>query len=80
MKKAYGCRSTELWNGIGWGSRDREASEARRREMEVEIARRAVQVRETVASSCGVSHGRIRSEHWKRREGEWLRLDGGVGG
>lgn len=64
---------------MGWVSRDLEASEARRRVMELERVWRVRQVRDVVASSCGVSHGRTSSKHWKR-EGQLLRLDGGVSG
>lgn len=61
---------------MGWVSRDLEASEARRRVMELERVWRVRQVRDVMASSCGVSHGRTSSKHWKR-EGQLLRLDGG---
>lgn len=35
--------------------------------MELESLRRDVHVMETLASSDGVSHGRMRSAHWRKR-------------
>ncbi|KAB2614039.1 hypothetical protein D8674_036355 [Pyrus ussuriensis x Pyrus communis] len=46
MKKAYGC--------IRWGSRDREASKAQRRVMEVEIAVMVVSM-----VSYGLAHASV---------------------
>ena len=38
--------------------------------MDLEIWLRDLEVRETLASSCGVSHGRISSKHWRKAREE----------
>lgn len=58
--------STELRNGIGRFSKVLEASEERRAVMDLEIRWRDLQVRDMLASSDGVSHGRTSSAHSRR--------------
>lgn len=51
---------------MGRFSKDLEASPDRRRVMDFEIWLRNLEVRETLASSVGVSHGSIRLAHWRK--------------
>lgn len=55
-----------LWNGMGSFSKDLEASEDRRRVVDLESWFRDLEVREMLASSIGVSHRRISSKHWRK--------------
>ena len=62
--------SMELRNGIGRFSKVLEASEERRVVMVFEMRLRDLQVREVLASSSGVSHGRTSSAQLKKED--WL--------
>lgn len=64
--------SMELRNGIGRFSKVLEASEERRVVMDLEMRWRDLQVREVLASSSGVSHGRTSSAQSKKED--WLPL------
>lgn len=55
-----------LWNGMGSFSKDLEASEDRWSVVDLESWFRDLEVREMLASSIGVSHGRISSKHWRK--------------
>ena len=53
-------------NGIGRGSKDLEASEERRVAIRLERRDKVRQVQDMEESSCGVSHGRMRSAMAKK--------------
>ena len=55
-----------LWNGMERFSKDLEASEDRRRVVDLESWFRDLKVREMLPNSIGVSHGRISSKHWRK--------------
>ena len=55
-----------LWNEMERFSKDLEASEDRRRVLDLESWFRDLEVREMLANSIGVSHGRISSKLWRK--------------
>nr|POF19279.1 hypothetical protein CFP56_55826 [Quercus suber] len=66
MKWAYGWSSMVLWNEMGRFSKDLEVLEDQQRVVDLESWFRELEVREMLANSIGVNHGRISLKHCRK--------------